>query len=108
MNFTEYQREAASFINKDLDTTQLLANAALGVAGEAGEVADLIKKHLYQGHDLDVVDLSNELGDVMWYVAMACTILGIDLSRVAVRNINKLTCRYPEGFSCERSVNRVC
>lgn len=104
----EYQHLAEKFVNQSLDFRGLLGNMAMGVAGEAGEVVDLVKKHLYHGHPLDMESLEDELGDVLWYVALGCTVLGVDFSGVAFRNLRKLSARYPEGFSCERSLCREC
>ncbi len=83
-----------------------LLNGALGLTGEAGEVSDMIKKHIFHGHDLDRDELIKELGDVCWYVALLCTAIDVDLSDVMTRNINKLKMRYPEGFSESASINR--
>lgn len=80
-----------------------LANGALGIAGEAGEVADAIKKHLFHGHALDVEGLRDELGDVLWYVATLAKTLGLSLDDVAAANVAKLKARYPEGFDPARS-----
>jgi NTP pyrophosphatase (non-canonical NTP hydrolase) len=79
----------------------------LGVAGEAGEVADLIKKWVYHDHDLDREELLLELGDVLFYVAALASTHGYTLEQVAYANENKLKERYPEGFSTERSRNRT-
>jgi NTP pyrophosphatase (non-canonical NTP hydrolase) len=84
-----------------------LAAMALGVAGEAGEVADLVKKHVAHGHELSREKLTKELGDVMWYLAALARLAGIDLSEVATENARKLRARYPDGFSEERSKNRL-
>lgn len=83
-----------------------LTVSALGVAGEAGEVADIIKKHVGHAHPLNEDKLKDELGDVLWYVADLAKTLGITLSSVAEHNVAKLQKRYPEGFSTERSINR--
>lgn len=83
-----------------------LAYLALGLIGESGEVAEHIKKHFRHGHDLDEVHLQEELGDVLWYVAVLADILGADLGRVASSNVAKLRARYPEGFSEKRSRER--
>lgn len=80
---------------------------AIGLAGEAGEVADLVKKGIYHQHGLDVEKVKKELGDVMWYVAAMCTKLNINLSEVCDANIQKLKARYPQGYSSERSINRI-
>lgn len=79
---------------------------ALGLVGEAGEVADLIKKIVYHKHDVDREKMKEELGDVMWYLAALATCAGISLSDVARANVEKLERRYPNGFSQEASRNR--
>lgn len=103
MEMDEYQRLAGRTTNV-ADTA--LANFALGLAGEAGEVADMIKKHIYHGHDLDRNDLIKELGDVLWYVSQVAAWNGINMNTIAVTNVAKLRKRYPEGFSQEASQNR--
>lgn len=103
MTASEYQRLAMRTARSDCRT---LSNVGLGLAGEAGEVADLIKKHLHQGHDLNVAAMVDELGDVAWYLALGCEIVGVSLDTVMERNIEKLRRRYPEGFDSERSRNR--
>lgn len=83
-----------------------LLNGALGITGEAGEVADLIKKHVFHGHDLNRDEIVKELGDVCWYVALLATSIGVGLDEILERNIEKLKRRYPEGFSSAASINR--
>lgn len=107
MNFNDYQRLAARTINPGLNDFEQLANAALGLAGEAGEAADALKKHLFHGHPLDADAVAKEIGDVLWYAAAVCTSIGVDLDDVAARNVAKLRARYPEGFSEDASRNRV-
>lgn len=82
------------------------SNVGLGIAGEAGEVADIVKKYLHQGHQLDHDKLLEEIGDVAWYLALAATVAGVTLESVLAANIAKLTGRYPEGFDKERSLHR--
>lgn len=77
--------------------------AALGLAGEAGEVADLVKKYRHHGHDLDVDAMRLELGDVLWYIASMADAVGLRLEEVAAANIAKLEARYPDGFDEARS-----
>ena len=106
MEINEYQSLAMTTLNKDIPQNQLIINAALGLSGEVGEVNDLLKKHLFQGHDLNKNDLINELGDIAWYLAEAATALNISLEEILVKNIEKLKKRFPDGFSKERSINR--
>lgn len=82
-------------------------NAVLGLSGEVGELADLWKKHRYHGHDFNPTQALEELGDILWYIAQASDALGVPLEDIAAGNIHKLQLRYPEGFSPERSQNRV-
>lgn len=83
-----------------------LPNYALGLVCEAGEFGDMVKKHLYQGHTLDLDKCKEELGDVLWYLANICNVLNIDLAEVAKGNVEKLKKRYPNGFSKSDSINR--
>lgn len=72
-------------------------NAAMGLAGEAGEFEDMLKKWIFHGKDLDMEHLKKELGDVCWYVALACTAFGWKLDDVFQGNIDKLSARYHGG-----------
>jgi NTP pyrophosphatase (non-canonical NTP hydrolase) len=83
------------------------ATFALGLAGEAGEVCELLKKHWGHGHDLDQEKLKKELGDVLWYVAALAAQFQIELEDVAAANVAKLRSRYPQGFSSAASIARV-
>ena len=106
MNVNDYQKEAMTLLNPALTEKDVLMNALMGLCGESGEAIDLMKKHLYQGHDLDKEKLVKELGDIAWYLAEAATGLNIDLSEVLQRNLDKLHARYPQGFSTECSLHR--
>ena len=105
MDFNEYQVNALKTANP-LKGRERLAYLALGLCGEAREVAEHIKKHIGHGHTLDIVALNKELGDVLWYLAVLADCLGLQLGDVAEANIAKLKARYPQGFSSERSINR--
>lgn len=106
-SFNLYQDLAQRTANKSLDYKTRLAVAGLGITGEAGEVADIIKKHIGHGHPLDKEKLAKELGDNLWYIQEISQLLEITLDQIALDNINKLMKRYPEGFSENRSLNRV-
>lgn len=103
--FDRLMEQDADYLGFLPDPGELL-NGALGLTGEAGEVADQIKKYIFHGHDLNRDDLIKEIGDVCWYVALLCDALEVDLEEVMRRNIDKLRNRYPEGFSEAASVNR--
>lgn len=85
---------------------QYLAICALGLAGEAGEVVELIKKHLGHGAELDDAKLEKELGDVLWYLAGIATLRGLRLQEIADANLEKLRIRFPEKFTYEDSAAR--
>lgn len=104
MTLDEYQELAA--VTKGKDDVVGLATSGLGIAGEAGEVADIIKKEVGHGHPAEPERIKKEVGDVLWYAADIARRYGFRLSEVATANIEKLRARYPEGFSSERSINR--
>lgn len=78
-----------------------------GLAGEAGEVVDLLKKSVFHGHAFDKDKLVKEVGDILWYCTRMCVALGVELEDVMQGNLDKLKARYPEGFSSEASINRT-
>lgn len=84
----------------------MLMNGALGLCGESGEVADIVKKAAFQGHDLDVAHVAEELSDVAWYLAVAAHAIGYDLDTIFEINVEKLKARYPDGFDADRSIHR--
>ena len=106
MEGKEYQELAMRTLNPQLDEQAVLLNGVMGLCGEAGEVIDLVKKHLSQGHELDKQKIAEELGDVAWYLAETAKAIGYDLDEILQMNIDKLKKRYPEGFSSEQSRNR--
>lgn len=66
MEFNEYQKAA----NRTLyGNEQVLTNCALGLAGESGQLIDLIQDYTFKGKDLDKEKMIDELGDVLWYLS---------------------------------------
>ena len=93
MKLNEYQEEARSTaIYPEEDG---LIYTVLGLNGEAGEIAEKVKKMLRDGKSLEEcqVELIKELGDVLWYVANLAHELGVSLDTVAIFNIAKLASR---------------
>ena len=80
---------------------------AIGLAGEAGEVAELAKKGVFHQHGVDKSKFKKELGDCLWYIAALCTTLDLDMSEIMKENIEKLMVRYPNGYSSVDSIKRV-
>jgi len=95
-------------IAKRLSTVRAirLLHGAFGLASEGGEIADQLKKHLFYGKELDIVNLAEEVGDVFWYLAVISNELGIDFDQIMEKNIAKLAARYGDKFSEERATNR--
>lgn len=106
LTLNEYQELAQRTARKDISPDDHLMNGILGLSGETGECADLVKKCFYQdGRDIRD-DLFDEISDVLWYVAEVVSAMGWKLGDVAEHNIGKLRKRYPEGFDAERSLHR--
>ena len=93
-------------INHNLSKKDQILNASIGLCGELGEVVDILKKHYFQGHDLDVDHLKEEVGDVIYYLTLLMLLYDMDLSDTMFANWEKLDNRYPEGFDVEHSVHR--
>jgi NTP pyrophosphatase (non-canonical NTP hydrolase) len=91
----EYQTAARRTINRALTDDQRLLDATAGLAEEAGEVLSHVRKHLLQGKPLDHDAVTLELGDALWCLAIAADTLGVSLTDVARRNVEKLRSRHP-------------
>jgi len=83
-----------------------LLHCAMGMQTESAEFTDQLKKHVFYGKDLDLTNLREELGDIMWYMAIAMDILGTTFSQEQKRVIEKLKVRYPNKFTQEEAENR--
>lgn len=83
------------------------SNYALGLCGEAGELAELVKKNVHHEHDVERDKMVKEIGDVLHYLAGVATYYDITLEEAATMNLIKLQERYPKGFSPEDSIKRV-
>lgn len=98
IDFKTYQRQAMRTAKRMSDDADLM-HAALGLAGESGEFADCAKKYLVYGKPLDRANAIEEVGDLLWFCALACEVLGVEMAEVAIQNVNKLAVRYPEKYS---------
>jgi NTP pyrophosphatase (non-canonical NTP hydrolase) len=101
MTFEEYQklsRETAVYPDKDKN----FIYPTLGLAGEAGEVAEKVKKIARDDGgkitDAKREEIKKELGDVLWYVAQLTTEFGLSLDEIASLNIEKLHSRKERGM----------
>lgn len=105
MNFNKYQILAQRTSSTETPSDKAI-NGIMGLVGESGECIDLFKKYYFQGHELDREKLTDELGDVLWYIAELATAINVPMEDIAIHNIEKLKKRYPEGFDAEKSINR--
>jgi NTP pyrophosphatase (non-canonical NTP hydrolase) len=83
-----------------------LLHALLGINTENGELQDQLKKHLFYNKPLDLTNLKEELGDLLWYVALAMDELGFTFEDVWERNIEKLKARYGSAFNEKGALRR--
>ena len=94
--------ESELSLEKSID----LLHASMGLVTEAGEFQDALKKHLFYGKNLDKVNLREEIGDILWYCAIALKALDSDFESVMATNIAKLKMRYPDKFTEESAIIR--
>jgi NTP pyrophosphatase (non-canonical NTP hydrolase) len=78
----------------------------LGMTTEVGELIDTYKKNLAYGKSVDIVNVQEEVGDILWYIVNFCTINNLDISKIMEVNIDKLSYRYPEKFTKELAIKR--
>lgn len=83
-----------------------LIHAVLGLASEVGEVADALKKHIIYGRELDRLNVIEEIGDLLWYEALALTATKAHLQSTMEMNITKLRTRYGSKFDAFLANNR--
>jgi NTP pyrophosphatase (non-canonical NTP hydrolase) len=107
MDSQQYREAIDRTMNHDLTEKEKLSMLALGIAGEAGEIVDTIKKIVYHGHELDKEELIKELGDLEWYITHLKKHYDISDDIVRITNVMKLNKRYKDGFSEEASRNRT-
>lgn len=98
MNLNDYQDQAND--TAIYPTSARLTYPALGLTGEAGEVADKVKKLIRDQKELTAqerVEIAKEVGDVLWYIAAMARDLGIDMETMARMNLEKLASRAERG-----------
>jgi NTP pyrophosphatase (non-canonical NTP hydrolase) len=87
-----------------------LDHALQGMSSELGEFADVLKRHINYGVDIDWINLGEELGDIMWYVALASQTIekntGKDLNYWMEKNYKKCQNRHGSKFSKDTAINR--
>ena len=93
-------------IKKRLCNTHRILHAAIGASTEAAELLDQLKKHIYYGRELNKLNLFEETGDLLWYLATLADELGFDFEDAMKKNLEKLKARYGDKFTTEKAINR--
>lgn len=83
-----------------------LLHAAMGLCTEAGEFLDALKKHIFYGKILDTVNIIEECGDFLWYLAIVSSDLDTPIEKMMERVIAKLRKRYADKFSSNEAIHR--
>lgn len=104
MTEEEYAEYVEYLRNEDDDFTRIdckLLHAVIGIAGEAGELIDIIKKVAVYNQPLNIEHLKEEAGDLLHYFQMLCNSQRWSLKDVMQANVDKLKIRYPNGYTHE-------
>jgi len=83
-----------------------LLHSAIGISTEVGELLDNLKKVIFYGKSIDYINLKEEIGDLLYYIAISLDELGVTFEEVMDKNIAKLKARYPDKFTKEKALNR--
>lgn len=78
----------------------------MGMMTEVGELTDVYKKNLAYGKEIDITNVKEEIGDLMWYIAGFCKVNNFNLIEIMQTNIKKLKSRFPDKFTTENALNR--
>jgi len=106
MDIQTYQKLAARTLPKLSSEQEDIQHMLFGMMTELGELVDSYKKHYAYGKPLDMVNVMEEMGDIMWYWAGMCTITGINAPHTLQVNIDKLLARYPDKFTEDQALIR--
>ena len=97
---TECDQEAAALrMHLGCPASIRLDHAITGLFSKYAEIAGMIERWVWYNQPLDMVNLEEELGDCLWYLALACSAVGLDMASVMEKNIEKLKVRFPNKFT---------
>ncbi len=83
-----------------------LLHGAMGAVTESSELLDSLKKSFFYGKPIDVTNLKEEVGDVFFYLAIICRVLGTTFEELQELNNKKLLARFPVDFTTDKAINR--
>ena len=104
MNYSEF---VAARFTKRHEGDDGLMHCAVGISGEAGELLDAVKKLWVYGKPLDMQNAVEELGDIEWYMEAMRSLLGVTREQVIAANVEKLSKRYPTGYTDALAIARL-
>lgn len=105
--YQDWTVTTAMYPHAETGNVEELMYLALGLVGEAGEVANKVKKLFRDGDNQDLrVELAKELGDVMWYMGRLSSVLDVDLTETLAKNVAKLESRKARGVITGSGDNR--
>lgn len=102
-----YAEFVAKRFKKMESATLTQLHAAVGISGEAGEILDAVKKAWAYNKPLDVANVHEELGDILFYVQAMCNCFGWTLTEIKESNMAKLIKRYPTEYSDQAAIARA-
>jgi NTP pyrophosphatase (non-canonical NTP hydrolase) len=106
MEIKEYQKNAERTLKHMENQRADLEHMLYGLGSEVGELMSMLKAYYVYDKEFDIANYKEELGDICWFLAGACTIMGISMEEVLEKNINKLKARYPEKFDESLAIHR--
>ena len=92
-------------VPQDFQTARLL-HAGMGCVTESGELMDQLKRHIVYGKPIDLVNFQEELGDMLWYIQLACLVMGVTLEELLEQNMRKLRVRFGDKFDFGKVLDR--
>jgi NTP pyrophosphatase (non-canonical NTP hydrolase) len=105
-NLTSFQKECLRTWDTSRDSKEQMVEVIFGIIGEAGELVDELKKHMFHGHPLNPKTISLELGDLLYYTNMLASLINLSMYDVVEDNIHKRNVRYSDSFTTEASIER--
>lgn len=103
---TDHDENGEYFMGLRCNANARLIHYVLGVGTEAGELQDAVKRVIAYNKPLDHVNIKEEIGDVLWYLARLCALTNVTLEECMDTNINKLKARYGNKFTEHAALNR--
>lgn len=103
----EYKKFVSARRNNNVTVSLEVINYTMGLVGESAEVSEIIKKWYFHRHNKNFEELKEELGDTFFYFMALLEMFGLELEDIINANMEKLSKRYPDGFTSEDSIKRV-